>query len=70
MYLEKIAANSHIFYYTKRHYQVTILLAVNNSVILDIIARLSKNKKLITYNCLYHIKIVTHPQIILHCGTI
>ena len=41
-----LASISHIIYHAQRHYWLTLLLAVNNSVVVDTIARLSKNKKL------------------------
>ena len=56
MYLQRIGLNSPAYTLLSTagtgHYQVILALAVNNSVILDTIARLSKNKKLITYSCL------------------
>ena len=48
-----IAPNSHCVYYAQGHYWTTIWIAIKNSVVLDTIVRLSKNKNLITYNCLY-----------------
>ena len=50
----KIASNIHILYCTKRHYWATLWLVVNNSVILDTIARLSNNEKSITYTTCMH----------------
>ena len=47
-----LASNSHYAYYVQGHYRMTLLLAVNNIIILDTIARLSKNKKLVTFNYL------------------
>ena len=47
---KKIASNNHTLYYAQGYYWVMLLLAVNNSVVLD---RKAKNKKLITHNCLY-----------------
>ena len=61
-------SNSHCAYYTQGHYWATLSLAVNNSAVLDTIARLSKNKKLITIitACIYKNNGV--PQIIPQCG--
>ena len=56
MYLQRIGLNS--LAYTllctagTGDYQVTLSFAVNDSGILDTIARLSKSKKLIIYSCL------------------
>ena len=46
--LIKIASNSHFANYAQGQYRAVLLFAVNISVVLDTIARLSKNKKRIT----------------------